>query len=93
MLIKFKSSRKSAKIEGRDNAMMTKILIGALIGGAIGAVMGYFGKCSSGACPLTANPYRGAVYGAMVGTLLASALSIQSKKKLEDSNVIRMAGL
>ena len=39
--------------------MVVRILLGVLIGGAIGAVLGYFGKCSSGSCPLTANPYRG----------------------------------
>lgn len=51
--------------------MIQKILLGVLIGGAIGAGLGYFGKCSSGACPLTANPYRGAIYGAIMGALIA----------------------
>lgn len=55
--------------------MAIKLLLGVLIGGAIGAVLGYFGKCSSGTCPLTANPFRGALYGAIVGGLLASVLS------------------
>ena len=55
--------------------MILKILVGVLIGGALGAVLGYFGKCSSGACPLTANPYRGAVYGAVMGTVVAFAFS------------------
>ena len=70
--------------------MITRILLGVLIGGAIGAVLGYFGKCSSGACPLTANPYRGAIYGAIMGTLLASALSIQPKEKPEVSDVVQV---
>jgi thioredoxin 1 len=70
--------------------MITKILLGVLIGGAIGAVVGYFGKCSSGTCPLTANPYRGAIYGAIVGTLLASAFSTQPKEKPEGSNVVHV---
>jgi len=70
--------------------MITKILFGVLIGGAIGAVAGYFGKCSSGACPLTANPYRGAIYGAIVGTLLASVLSISPKEKPEGSDVVQV---
>jgi thioredoxin 1 len=70
--------------------MITKILLGVLIGGAIGAVAGYFGKCSSGACPLTANPYRGAIYGAIMGTLLASVLSIQPKEKPEGSDVVQV---
>jgi thioredoxin 1 len=66
--------------------MITKILLGVLIGGAIGAVLGYFGKCSSGTCPLTANPYRGAIYGAVVGALLASVLSTRPKEKPELPN-------
>jgi len=45
-----------------------------LIGGVIGAVLGYLGKCSSGTCPLTADPFRGALYGAVFGGLLASVL-------------------
>jgi len=59
-----------------------RLLLGVLIGGAIGAILGYVGKCSSGACPLTANPYRGAIYGAIVGILLASVLSAPPKPNL-----------
>jgi len=55
--------------------MVLKIVAGVLIGGVLGAVLGYFGKCSSGACPLTANPYRGAVYGAVMGAAVAIAFS------------------
>ena len=51
------------------------IVIGALVGGGLGAVTGYFGSCSGGACPLTANPWRGAIYGAVLGVLFAGALS------------------
>jgi gas vesicle protein len=68
--------------ENRDMAIV-RLLIGILIGGAVGAVMGYFGKCSTGSCPLTANPFRGAIYGAVMGlllTLLLSAPSAVSKK-------------
>jgi len=50
---------------------MSRYLIPILIGGAIGAAMGYFGQCSSGACPLTATWWRGALYGATVGGLFA----------------------
>jgi len=53
--------------------MIIRLAIGIAIGGALGAVMGYFGKCSSGACPLTANPWRGAIYGAVMGLLFASS--------------------
>jgi len=47
--------------------MTLTLLIYLLIGGGIGATLGYFGKCSSGACPLTANWRRGALVGALMG--------------------------
>ena len=51
--------------------MIIRLLAGILIGAGIGAVIGHFGKCSSGGCPLTANPFRGAIYGAVMGTLFS----------------------
>ena len=51
--------------------MFIKVIIGIVIGVAVGALMGHFGKCSSGGCPLTANPYRGAIYGGVMGALFA----------------------
>ncbi len=45
------------------------LLIGLAVGGVLGALMGHFGQCTSGGCPLTANPYRGAVYGMFMGLL------------------------
>ena len=53
--------------------MIIRLLIGIGIGIVAGAAMGYFGKCSSGTCPLTANPFRGAIYGAVLGMLFAVA--------------------
>jgi len=50
---------------------MVRIAAGVLIGAVLGAVMGYFGKCSSGACPLTANPFRGALWGGVLGLLFS----------------------
>ena len=55
--------------------MVVRIILGILIGGGLGAVVGYVGKCSSGACPLTANPYRGAVVGAIIGVLFALSIT------------------
>jgi thioredoxin 1 len=78
--------RNHEKIAGRNEAMITRILLGVLIGGAIGAILGYLGKCSSGSCPLTANPYRGAIYGAVVGALLVSVISTRPKEKPELPN-------
>ncbi len=48
-----------------------QMVVGLLIGGGLGALMGYFGKCTTGACPLTANPWRGGFIGAAIGGLFA----------------------
>jgi len=53
--------------------MMLRAFIGLGIGAAIGAVMGYFGQCSSGTCPLTSTWWRGAIYGGAIGLLIAWA--------------------
>ena len=54
-----------------DKQQIIRLIIGIAVGGALGAVMGYFGKCASGACPLTATPWRGAIYGAVMGALFS----------------------
>ncbi len=43
------------------------VLLGALAGYAYHRLVG----CSSGACPITANPYISTLYGGVVGALLA----------------------
>lgn len=42
------------------------------LGATIGGLIGYFGRCRSGACPLTSKWWAGALYGAFLGFLLAS---------------------
>lgn len=54
-----------------QKALLVQIMVGLLIGGGLGALMGYFGKCTTGACPLTANPWRGGFLGALIGGMLA----------------------
>lgn len=36
-------------------------------------MIGHFGKCASGTCPLTSSPVTGAVFGAIIGLLVMSA--------------------
>ena len=43
------------------------VLAGALLGG----LLGYFGQCTSGTCPLTSTWWRGALYGGVLGLLMA----------------------
>ena len=47
-----------------------KVFLGVAIGGAIGFAVGYFGRCTSGACPLTSNPVISALIGALLGGML-----------------------
>jgi len=54
--------------------MLWTTVIGAMVGGGLGFLMGRIGSCTTGACPLTSNPWIGMIYGAVVGALLASAL-------------------
>jgi len=54
-----------------------------MVGGAIGAMMGYFGKCSSGTCPLTAKPFRGAMFGALLGALFSLSFSCTQNESPE----------
>ena len=46
-----------------------KITISVLVGALLGGLMGHFGKCSSGVCPLTSTPLRGALWGAFLGLM------------------------
>jgi len=57
-----------------QRVMLIQLAVGLVIGGGIGAAMGYFGKCTTGACPLTANPLRGGLIGAVIGGLLAFSM-------------------
>lgn len=42
-----------------------------LVGAVLGALLGYFGQCVSGTCPLTSTWWRGALYGGFLGLLVA----------------------
>lgn len=48
---------------------LLRILLPLVIGAGLGALMGYFGQCSSGTCPLTSTWWRGALYGGFLGLL------------------------
>ena len=47
-----------------------KIMLGAIIGAVGGFAIGYFGKCTSGTCPLTSNPIISTIIGLAIGVML-----------------------
>ncbi|MCX7846633.1 MAG: thioredoxin [bacterium] len=55
--------------------MIVRIVIGGVVGAVIGASIGYLGRCSTGTCPLTSSPWSGAVFGALLGIMIAHTFS------------------
>ena len=55
--------------------MLLRILIGGVVGGALGFAYYKFVGCSTGACPLTSNPFISTLYGMVLGGLVASSLN------------------
>jgi hypothetical protein len=52
---------------------LPRFVIPILLGTGLGALMGYFGQCTSGTCPLTSTWWRGALYGGVLGLISAFA--------------------
>lgn len=53
------------------NQPLVRFTLIVLAGAALGALMGYYGQCTSGTCPLTSTWWRGALYGGVLGLLAA----------------------
>ena len=49
-----------------------KSALGLVIGGALGFAYYKFIGCTTGACPITSNPWISTGYGALMGFLIAS---------------------
>jgi hypothetical protein len=46
-----------------------QLLAPVALGVVFGGLLGYFGQCTSGTCPLTSTWWRGALYGGFMGLL------------------------
>lgn len=51
--------------------LLLRFLAPLAIGAVLGALLGYYGQCTSGTCPLTATWWRGSLYGATLGFIVA----------------------
>ncbi|MBL9134532.1 MAG: hypothetical protein JNK85_01625 [Verrucomicrobiales bacterium] len=50
---------------------MLRVVLTVAIAAAVGALLGMTGACTGGTCPLTSTWWRGALYGGVMGLLLA----------------------
>ncbi len=50
-----------------------KLLLGVVIGGLLGFAYYRLVGCSTGACPLTSNPWISTLYGALLGALVSGS--------------------
>jgi len=51
---------------------LVKSILGTFIGAAIGFLVYRFIGCRTGTCPITSNPWISAIFGGIMGFLLAS---------------------
>lgn len=62
-------------------------IAGILVGAMVGYIYYHYVGCLSGTCPITSNPYRMMIYGAVVGYLLFDLFSSDKKtKKVKENN-------
>lgn len=54
--------------------MALRLIAGLCLGAFLGILLGYFGKCSTGTCPITRNYFTSVLYGAVIGVVFAGAL-------------------
>jgi hypothetical protein len=53
--------------------MILRMIIGALVGAGLGFGWHKLVGCSTGACPLTSNPFISTLYGLAIGVLVAAS--------------------
>jgi hypothetical protein len=53
--------------------MILRILIGVVVGGSLGFGWYQLVGCSTGACPLTSNPFISTLFGMAIGALVAGS--------------------
>lgn len=73
-----------------NRTLIIKLALGLLLGGGLGALMGYFGQCASGTCPLTATPLRGALYGALLGVLFSFSVTSRSPTTASGNSLVHI---
>jgi hypothetical protein len=58
----------------KTRPMLLKVVIGVVVGGALGFLYQRVVGCSTGACPLTSSPWITTLYGMVVGGVIAGSV-------------------
>ncbi len=58
-----------------------RTLLGGLIGAALGYAYYYFIGCSNGTCAITSNPINSTLYGTLMGGFLGNSFKNESQTK------------
>ena len=62
--------QKSSLLEKVTKIITPKLILGILIGGALGYAYYYFVGCNSGSCAITSSPTNSTLYGMLFGGIL-----------------------
>ena len=54
--------------------MIVRLMIGGVVGGLAGYGVYRVIGCSSGTCPITANPWISTIFGMVLGAMLSRAI-------------------
>jgi len=54
--------------------MIVRLVIGVVVGGIAGYGVYRFIGCSSGACPITSNPWVSTIVGMVIGALVSGGI-------------------
>ncbi len=69
-----------------------KIVLAIMAGGLVGGLLAWFNQCTSGTCPLLANPWRGALIGGLLGGLLLSSQGLRAETGTLNEHVRMVRG-
>ena len=67
------------------------MIIGIIaIGAVIGGIIGYYGKCSTGQCPLTSTPWGGAIWGGLLASIIALTIFNKPPKVADAQDILKV---
>ena len=71
MHLKDEQEGRQGGIVAEDTMTMGKVVLGLILGAGAGYLWYRVVGCSTGACPLTSNPYVSTLYGALMGLTIS----------------------